>query len=296
MHQMLNTSVVREIIPLSANDCFTILSRDKNDFDVPLHYHEEYELTLILNACGAKRVVGNSIGIAEDAELVLIGPNLCHSWLTHKSASDAVSAITIQFHRDLFEEGFLRKNQLSQLRAMLDNAKRGILFFAGTVSDVTERIQNLNQKSQFEAVLELLSIFHILSISPNIKLLSDPGFSDEDISHKSKRICKVLDFINNNFDKYITLEEVAEIALMPPSSFSRFFKKRTGKTFIECLNEIRLGHASRMLINTNFTIAEIAYKCGFNNMSNFNRTFKNKKSCIPKDFRKTYLYEKRFYV
>ncbi len=296
MNEMLTTNVVREIVPLSKNDCFTIMAREGLDFDIPLHYHDEYELTLIRQGTGAKRIIGNNIGVSTATEIVFVGPNLCHSWLTHQCTSGSINSVTIQFHKDLFDDTFLSKNQLCLFRNMLENAKQGILFLGETANNLADRIVNLKEKTQFEAVLELLSILHNLSISPDAKLLSDHGFSGEKVSHKSKRIGKVFEFINENYEKPITLADVSDIALMPPSSFSRFFKRRTGKTFIECLNEIRLGQATRMLVNTNFTIAEIAYKCGFNNLSNFNRTFKHKKSCIPKDFRKAYFHEKRMYV
>lgn len=296
MYRALNSNIIREITPLTSNDCFTIVSREKDEFDYPLHYHDEYELTLILNGKGAKRVVGNSIGILDDAELVFIGPNLYHAWFTHQCASQTIQMITIQFHRDLFEETFLRKNQLSLIRNLLNNAKRGMLFPKETVQNTIARIINLKQKSQFEAVLELFSIFHTLSISTNVKLLSDLTFSGERLSYKSRRIEKVFEYMNANYDKHITLAQVAEVANMPAISFSRFIKKRTGKTFIESLNEVRLGHASRMLINTGLNISEIAYKCGFNNISNFNRIFKHAKMCIPTEFRKTYINEQRVYI
>lgn len=288
MYQVSTPGVMHEITPLTAGDCFTISSREKKGFDFPLHYHNEYELTLILNAKGAKRIIGGSISIIDDVELVFIGPNLYHSWFTHQCTSDAITEITIQFHKDLFGEGFLKRNQLSVLKNMFDNAQRGILFPKETAANVIERIINLKQKVQFEAVLELLFILHTLSVSSNIKLLSEPGFSNEKFSHKSRRIEKVFDFLYDNYEKRIALAEAAEIANMPTVSFSRFFKKRTGKSFIDTVNEIRLGHASRMLVDTNFTIALIAYKCGFNNISNFNRTFKRKKLCVPKEFRETY--------
>ena len=121
-----------------------------------------------------------------------------------------------------------------------------------------------------------------------MRTLSDPSFTNEKFYYNSRRIEKVFEFMNDNYYKQVSLAEVSRIANMPEASFSRFIKKRTGKTFIDSLNEIRLGHASRMLIDTTNTVAEIAYKCGFNNISNFNRIFKRKKFCIPKDFRETY--------
>jgi AraC-like DNA-binding protein len=296
MHKMLTQNAVREITPLTQNDCFSISSRTIREFDVPLHYHDEYELSLILNGKGAKRVVGNSIEIINNVELVFIGPNLYHTWFTHQCTSDVVTEVTIKFHKDLFNETFLKRNQLCLLKSMFNNAQRGISFSEETVVNTIERIMSLKQKKHFEAVLELLNILHILSVCSSIKLLSDTGFSDEKFSYKSRRIEKVFDFLCSNYEKNITLAEVAALTNMPATSFSRFFKRMTGKTFVESLNEIRLGHASRMLVETNLSVSNIAYKCGFNNISYFNRTFKHKKLCIPSEFRETYATGKRVYI
>jgi AraC-like DNA-binding protein len=284
---MLN-NVMHEITPLTPSDCFTIFSRVKTKFDFPLHYHEEYELNLIINAGGAKRVVGGNIEVIDDLELVLIGPNMYHAWFTHQCCSEAITEVTIQFHKDLFDEKFLKRNQMSFVKSMLERSQRGISFPAETVAILKDRIQSLDKKNGFDSVLELLSILHDLSTSRNMKTLSDSGFTTEKFNYSSRRIEKVFEYMNTNYTKSVTLSEVAKIANMPEASFSRFIKKRTGKTFIDSLNEIRLGHASRMLIDTTTTVAEIAYKCGFNNISNFNRIFKRKKFCIPKEFRETY--------
>jgi AraC-like DNA-binding protein len=281
-------NVMREITPLTPSDCFTMFSRVKKNFDFPLHYHDEYELNLILNGQGAKRVVGDHIEVIDSMELVLIGPNLYHAWFTHQCTTEAITEVTIQFHKDLFDEKLLKRNQLSFVKSMFENAQRGILFSKETIATIADRVLNLNKKTGFDSALELLSILNDLSISKNMKMLSDPGFSDEKFHYNSRRIEKVFEHLNANYNKQITLAEVSKIANMPEASFSRFIKKRTGKTFIDSLNEIRLGHASRMLIETTNTVAEIAYKCGFNNISNFNRIFKRKKFCIPKDFRETY--------
>jgi AraC-like DNA-binding protein len=284
----MNSNVMREITPLTPSDCFTIFSRVKQKFDFPLHYHEEYELNLILSGKGVKRVVGGHIEVIDDLELTLLGPNLYHAWFTHQLQNTEVTEVTIQFHKDLFEERFLHRNQLSFIKSMLERSQRGILFPPETVSKLKDRLLSLDKKAGFESVLELLSILHELSMSHNTRTLSDFSNTSEKFSHNSRRIERVFEYMNNNYSKQISLAEVSKIANMPEASFSRFIKKRTGKTFIDSLNEIRLGHASRMLIDTTNTVAEIAYKCGFNNISNFNRTFKRKKFCIPKDFRETY--------
>ncbi|WP_109605637.1 AraC family transcriptional regulator [Mucilaginibacter oryzae] len=285
---MTTSNVMREITPLTPSDCFTIFSRVKNKFDFPLHYHDEYELNLVINAKGAKRVVGGHIEVIDEVELALIGPNLYHAWFTHQCQSEQIAEVTIQFHKDLFDEKFLKRNQLSFVKSMLDRSQRGIAFPAETIHALKDRIMQLDKKTGFDSVLELLSILHELSISRDMKLLSDASFTNEKFYYNSRRIEKVFEHMNLNYNRQITLAEVSKIANMPEASFSRFIKKRTGKTFIDSLNEIRLGHASRMLIDSTATVAEIAYKCGFNNISNFNRIFKRKKMCIPKEFRETY--------
>ena len=279
---------MREITPLTPNDCFAIFSKVRQKLDFPLHYHEEYELNLLLNAKGCKRVIGGHIEVVDDLELVLIGPNLYHAWFTHQCQSEEIIEVTIQFHKDLFGEKLLQRNQLNLIKNMLENSQRGILFSAQTILAVKERLLSLDKKNGFESVLELFSILHEISLSNDSRMLSDPGFNSEKFNYNSRRIEKVFDYMNNNYNKPITLSEVSGIVNMPEASFSRFIKKRTGKTFVDSLNEIRLGHASRMLIDTTSTVAEIAYKCGFTNISNFNRIFKRKKFCIPKDFRETY--------
>jgi transcriptional regulator GlxA family with amidase domain len=172
---------------------------------------------------------------------------------------------------------------------MLEKSLRGILFSKETTQQLAPRIMELNQKQGFDSVLELMSILHDLSISRNMRILSDATFNNtEQYTYNSRRIEKTLEYMNHNFDKPITLNEVARLANMSDAAFSRFFKQRTGNTFIDSLTEIRLGHASRMLIDTTQSIAEVAYHCGFNNISNFNRIFKKKKSCTPKDFRESF--------
>lgn len=282
-------NIIKEITPLTQNDCFTIFSRVKQDFDFPLHFHEEFELNLILNAPGAKRIVGDNIEEITDMELVLVGPNLSHVWTTHNCKSEEITEVTIQWHKDLFDDKMLRRNQLSFIRKMFERSVRGILFPRETIEKVYKRILDINQMQGFDSVLELMSILHDLSTSKSMRVLSDATFNnDQVLNYNSRRIDKAFEFMNANFDKPITLKDLAKLVSMAEISFSRFIKKRTGNTFIDSLNEIRLGHATRMLIETTHSVAEISYNCGFNNISNFNRLFKKKKHCTPKEFRENF--------
>jgi AraC-like DNA-binding protein len=292
----MNEKLLREITPLTQNDCFTLFKRVKSAFDFPIHYHEELELNFISNAKNARRMVGDHVEDIDDLELVLVGSNLQHGWFTHKCQSSEILEITIQFHKDLFDEKLLARNQLSFIRNMFERSSRGILFSKETAEATLPRLLNLDKKHGFDSVLELMSILHDLSTSRNSRLLSDASFNQVNQSYNSRRIEKSFEHLNKNFDKQITLAEVARLAGMTEVSFSRFFKQRSGKTFIDSLNDIRLGHASRMLIDTTHSISEIAYSCGFNNISNFNRIFKKKKGCTPKEFKEGYSAGSRIFV
>lgn len=282
-------NIIKEITPLTQNDCFTIFSRVKSEFNFPLHFHEEFELNLIVNAKGAKRIVGDNIEEIDDLELVLVGPNLSHVWLSHNCTSENITEVTIQWHKDLFDEKLLKRNQLSFIRRMFERSVRGILFPKATAESVAPRLLAINQMQGFDSVLELMSILHELSTSKSMRVLSDVTFNNSQVlNYNSRRIDKAYEFMNANFHKPIALKDLAKLVNMTEVSFSRFIKKRTGNTFIDSLNEIRLGHATRMLIETTHAVAEISYNCGFNNISNFNRFFKKKKNCTPKEFRESF--------
>jgi AraC-like DNA-binding protein len=291
-HQL--RSIYREITPLNASDCFTFFKRIKKEFSFPLHTHEEFELNFILNAPGAKRIVGDNIEVIDEIDLVLVGSNLPHGWFTHECTSNEIHEITIQFHRDLFDEKFLKRNQLSHVRTLLERSARGIAFSAETARAFKDRMELFTTRSGFDSVLELMSILHDLSVSGHLRSLSNASFSNDQFNYNSRRIEQAFEFMQKNYSKAISLADVAGVVNMPEVSFSRFIKKRTGRTFIESLNEIRLGHASRMLIDTTQTVAEVSFNCGFNNLSYFNRVFKKKNGCTPTEFRQNYSGAKVF--
>lgn len=288
------SAVYHEITPLTENDCFVVFDRQKTGFDFPVHYHEEYELNFIENAPGIKRVVGDSIEPLEESELVLLGPNLPHGWVGKNTDGRIIHEITIQFHKDLFDEKFLKRNQLSFVKSLLEYASRGVKFTAEAIRNIRPRLLNLSKKNGFDSVLELISILHYLSISKDMRMLASSSFIQDHVTSGNRRIEMAFQYMRNHYDKGINLEGLARQMSMTEASFSRFIKKRTGLTFIESLNNIRLGHASRLLIDTTMNIAEISFKCGFNNLSYFNRVFKKKYSCTPRQFRDNYTGTRTF--
>jgi AraC-like DNA-binding protein len=295
--EMIRQKIFREITQLNESDCFTVFNRVKSVFDYPLHFHEEFELNFIKNGKGIKRVIGDHMDDIEDLELVLMGSNIPHAWRTHLCRNTIIEEVTIQFHKDFFSENILKKNQLILIRNMLEKSQRGILFSPEITRLLSDRIVNLIKKKGFDSILELMSLMNELSQSQNMTVLSNGGFnSDDQLKYNSRRIQKVMEHINEHFQKPISLQEVAQLTNMAEAAFSRFFKTRTGLTFVESLTDIRLGHANRMLVNSTHSISEIAYQCGFNNISNFNRIFKKKKGCSPKEFRESYAKEARVFI
>jgi len=283
----MNQKIVREITPLTESDFFTLFSRKKDKFDFPLHFHEEYELNLILNAKGARRIIGDHIDTIDDFELVFVGANLYHGWFTHECRSKIIQEVTIQFNNEILNAQFLSKNQSNYLKKLFEDSKKGVLFPVETVSAIKDMILILKDSQGFNSVLNFMQIFHQLSLSP-YKTLCNEGFQETSPNANSRRIKQIFDYMNKNFRNDISLNDISHLVNMHEVSLSRFIKKRTGKNFIDCLNEIRIGQVCRLIIDTTQSISEIAYNCGFNNISYFNRVFKKKKGCTPKEFRENF--------
>ncbi len=288
-------TILREVTPLSPRDCFMIFSRVKSQFTFPLHVHAEYELNFIENGKGAKRVVGDSLEDIDDLELTLITrSNLEHGWLNHKCASDEIKEITIQFHDDLLNEHFLQKNQFRSVKEMFEKASYGVVFSRKTIEDIKDSLYSLASEPEgMHSVLKFFAILYDLSLSP-MRELSSRSFNVHEQNYNSRRIERAYNFMLENYDKEIHLSDVAGLVGMTDVAFSRFIKQRTGRNFIDSLNDIRLGHATRMLLDTTHSVAEVSLTCGFNNLSNFNRIFKKKKGCTPREFRENYKESKYF--
>ena len=284
------SNIFREVTPLSAEDCFVIRSRVKSEFNYPVHVHPEFELNYIENAPGAQRLIGDSLEEIGDYELCLIGnENLEHAWMNGSCDSKDIFEITIQFHKDLFFESMLSKRQFHSVAIMFENAKKGIVYSRETILKVRDLLHKLCKNEEgFHSVIDLLNILQTLSEDKNSRILATSTFANRDDSSDSRRIQKVIDYLHENYQKEIHFADVAGHINMSEVSFSRFMKKRTGKNYIEYHNDLRLGIASRHLIDTTKTVAEISYECGFNNLSNFNRIFKKRKGVTPKEFRESY--------
>ena len=283
--------VLHEITPLMGRDALYIADRNKKEFAYPIHNHEVYELNFVENAAGLRRIVGDSSEIIGNYDLVLItSPDLEHVWEQNTCTSKEIREITIQFRFGLDEEDVLfEKTPFLSIRNMLKEAQKGLAFPLPAIMKVYNLLTSISSiDDRFEALLQFLRILHILSIQDGAHALATSAYAKVKIEDDSRRVLKVKNYINENYMYEIKLETLADIANMSQSAFSRFFKLHTGRTLSDYIIDTRLGYATRMLLDTQDSIANISFNCGYNNLSNFNRLFKRKKGCSPSEFREKY--------
>lgn len=254
------------------------------------HYHTELELVLIKRSSGT-RFVGDSIKKFQPGDLVLIGEKLPHMWQNdpvyfEQDTKDAAEALVIHFKSDFAGKDFFKLPELLSIQDLLETAKRGVLFNGNNMKSATEIFESMFRVRDVDRFIYFLELLSILSVEPTREILSSPGFVDSFKRVENRRLDKIYDFILNNFKNEITLEEVADLADMNISSFCRYFKKTTSKTFSQYLNEVRIGFACRLLMENKYNISETCYACGFNNISNFNRQFKNIAKMSPSEYAK----------
>ena len=282
--------VIHEITPLMGKDVLYIADRHKKEFTYPIHSHEVYELNFVERANGVKRIVGDSSEVIGDYDLVLItSPDLEHVWEQHECTSDDIREVSIQFDFNMTNENIFGRNPFMSMRKMMTEAKKGLCFPLSAIMKVYTQLDTLSTiKDGFYAVMQFMTILYELSKCDGARTLASSSFAKIVVEDDSRRILKVKNYISKNYMDEIRLATLSDMAGMSPSAFSRFFKLHTGRNLSEYIIDIRLGYASRMLVDTARSISEISFDCGFNNLSNFNRIFKKKKECSPSEFRENY--------
>lgn len=280
-------SIIREITPLKSQDCIVVFDRQKHQFDYPIHFHPEYELNFIANAQGAKRIVGDSSAIIKNRELVLTGPNLAHGWLSNHQLGQNPREITIQFSQKLLSAELLRRTAFKPIKIMLIQAKRGISFSQRTIQKVEEQILLINEKSEFDLFLSFQKILHTLANSTDQKILTTSSLPQQNNLIGNSIINRACQYLQSNYNcKELKINSAAQHVQIPAHRLNRLFKLQSGMSFIEFLSEIRLNAATQMLTNTDKSINEICYECGFNSTTTFYRIFKSKQGMTPLEYRK----------
>ena len=286
----LESKVIHEITPLMGKDVLYIADRRKKEFTYPIHNHEVFELNFVEHAAGVRRIVGDSNEVIVEYDLVLItSPDLEHVWEQNECKSEDIREVTVQFDIDFSDSSIFGRNPFNSMKKMMLEAQKGLCFPLDAIMRVYQQLDTLSSvKDGFYAFTQFLTILYELSKCDGARTLASSSFAKVEVSSDSRRVQKVKNFIEQHYKDEIRLNQVSDIAGMSPSAFSRFFKLHTGRNLSEYIIDLRLGYASRMLVDSTHSIAEIGFSCGFNNLSNFNRIFKKRKGCSPSEFRENY--------
>ncbi len=262
----------------------------KKKFDSSLHFHPEIEITLILKSHGT-RFVGDSIASFTQGDLVMVGSNLPHYWAndsTSESAHARSEAIVVQFEDTFMGRDFFQKPEMIHLRRLLDLSARGLVLRGETQAAVARKMRKILNSDPFQKVVVLLAILNEIAQSTDLQILSSDGFQQNYHHADSERINKVYNYISSNLKDDVQVTHAAENLNMSVTAFCHYFKKKTNKTFTRAVNEMRIGYANRLLLETDMKILEVCYQSGFKNLSNFNKQFKSITGVTPRGFRRRF--------
>ncbi len=288
-------SVMRQLIneQLQISESNPIKARryDYDRFSYPWHFHSQYEI-IYVEKSGGLCFVGDCIERFSEGDVVLLGPNLPHYMRSDDAYQGGnpllrVQGTIIQFEENFMQYSFDRYPQFRQIRLLLEEAKRGVLFRAAaeagdTVRRLLSAFPGLKGFCQLTGLLELLQA---MAVSAPKKLLASPCYYEKFPTAGNKRIDKIISFINSNYTRPLRLDEMAEMANMNSSAFCRFFKEATEKTFLQYVADMRIGYACKLLAIGDMEVAQIAVECGFDAISHFNRTFKQLTGMTPTQYR-----------
>ncbi len=253
------------------------------------HYHPEFELCYVHQGAGT-RMVGDSVREFTDGDLVLVGSNLPHTWISQKygnETADTMQVYVIQFLPDLLTQTLLNLPEFEPISGLLREAVQGVSFTNG--SRYKAQFDCLNEASGIPKFLGLIDILHRLSLETSTEKLANPHYSPILSRENETRMQNVFGFIHARFTEELSLHCIADVACMNEASFCRYFKKNTGQTLTEYINDLRISQACRLLLATQQPITTIAQVVGFNSFTNFNKNFVKRKGVAPRAYRKRVL-------
>lgn len=274
--------------PLQPGECLSVHSERTTHFMGSIHCHDDYELHLITGAAGAKRIVGDTVTTIGDAELVLITqPNLPHAWMRGRSTAEH-SVMEIHFRPELFT-GIADKSCFDGIRHMLELAASGLVFSSAMTARIRQDFLYLSAtQDQLQQYTLFLNILNHLTEDTAAERIVGPGYVWDRNSQDSRSIATVKDYIFAHYNEEIYLKTLADLVGVEEQWLSARFKYKTGNTINDYINQVRLSHVARRLMNTEDPVATIANECGFPNLANFNRHFKRIKGTTPVAFRREY--------
>ncbi|MFD1143994.1 helix-turn-helix domain-containing protein [Larkinella insperata] len=274
-----------EKIELGDHNSLRVIHLELPYFDAPWHFHPEYELTYIVSSHG-KRFVGDHVEPFDAGDLVLLGPDLPHFWRNDDDyygpeSGHRAEAIVVQFAQLLGTNILPQLPETQALTTLLNRARYGLRFSAKKVREVQQAVESLLHCNGLERLLNLLLLLQQLADDPNALMLASDNYELKASQAETERMKRVLDFMLTHFREEIRVDDIASVAGMAPAAFCRYFRKRTRKSFIEYLNELRISHARKLLMQSDLSISQVGLECGFNNISHFHRQFKLHNGTTP---------------
>lgn len=262
----------------------------EHGFPSPLvrwHYHDEYELHLIVDSVG-KMFVGDHVGGFTAGQLVLTGPGLPHNWISGNDAANEVELrdMVVQFRKDLLPSMAKVAPELKRLVPLLERSRYGIEFTGISIATSRQWFEQMRERDGPARVALLLQFLELLAQESDYTLLSTMPMQSSMTDDSVDKIERVTKYVTENHAQEISLRMVAELVGMSESAFSRFFARATGNGFSRFLNRVRVARACELLATSDMPVTEICYHVGFNNVANFNRRFRELKGVTPRDYRK----------
>ena len=247
------------------------------------HYHPEIELVYV-NGGSGKRQIGSHVSYYQNGDLILIGANLPHCGFTDSLTNNDRETV-IQFSPDFLGKNFWEIPEMRNVRVLLERAKNGIVFHGEDKNLIGEKIEALSSLTNYKRLLGLLEVLNMLENAKDFTLLNAEGFVLDTELEDHNRINVIFNLVKNEFKRNIALEEIADVVSMTVPAFCRYFKKTTGKTFVQFVNEYRLVHAAKLLHEKQISITDVCFESGFNNFSHFNKQFKKFTGKSPSVYR-----------
>jgi AraC-like DNA-binding protein len=281
---------IYEKVEANINHSFYVNKLTTRYFPSPLHFHPEVEILLVVQGTGT-RLIADSVEFFKPGDLVMIGKNVPHVWIsdniqTQKNKSLISEAIYILFKTEFIGEQFWQLPESKSILILIQNSQRGIKLHGKTREEVSILMKRIANSTDFSRITLLFTILEKMASSQEYHLLASPDIQNDFALRDSERLNRVYQYVINNFSNKITLKSGASVASFSVPAFCSYFKKRTNKTFIKFLNEIRIRHACRLLVDENYPINEVSYRCGFTNFSYFIKQFRKITGFTPLKYRK----------
>jgi len=247
------------------------------------HFHPEYEIVYVSHGRG-KRHIANHISYFEEGDLIMLGPNLPHMSFSEE-LSESHTEIVVQMQPDFLGRVFWSLPEMAEVRSLFERADHGVVFYGDTKAEAGHHLNAMMDMEPLDRLLGLLTLLQDLARSPEYRPLQVEGFALPVDTQHYERVERIFEYVTGQFQREVTLEAAASQANLTVPAFCRFFKKLTGKTFVQFVNEIRISHACSLLANGEMNIAAISYESGFNNLSHFNKQFRQITGIAPRDYR-----------